>query len=221
MLTTKSRLKISVFGMYFLLSSGCQTSTVITTLPENVCAISHIRIRKISARYRYQTVAVVVGQNQSFIAALSANKNPMKSALAVRATAPTSASTKVPTGIAGFDEITVGGLPRGRTTLITGGPGSGKTIFALQFLVHGASACRESGIFVAFEENSKRIVANTEGFDWNLSKLSSKKLAFIDAQPSPDLIQSGRCELRLDQLKPHRPCTSFFSIASVISRVPG
>ena len=60
--------------------------------------------------------------------------------------------TKAPTGIAGLDEITGGGLPRGRTTLLVGGPGSGKTILALQFLVHGARDCREQGIFVAFEE---------------------------------------------------------------------
>lgn len=89
----------------------------------------------------------------------------MKSARAVRAQPPASARKKVPTGIAGFDEITGGGLPRGRTTLITGGPGSGKTIFSLQFLVQGANACRRPGVFVAFEENSKRIIANTEGFD--------------------------------------------------------
>jgi circadian clock protein KaiC len=61
-------------------------------------------------------------------------------------------SSKAPTGIAGFDQITGGGLPHGRTTLLTGGPGSGKTIFALQFLVHGAQVCTEPGIFVAFEE---------------------------------------------------------------------
>ena len=59
---------------------------------------------------------------------------------------------KAPTGIAGFDEITGGGLPRGRTTLFVGGPGSGKTVFALQFLAHGAHHCGEPGIFVAFEE---------------------------------------------------------------------
>jgi len=53
------------------------------------------------------------------------------------------ASAKAPTGIAGFDEITGGGLPRGRTTLLVGGPGSGKTILALQFLVHGARDCNE------------------------------------------------------------------------------
>src|SRR6202012_2288729 len=52
--------------------------------------------------------------------------------------APHVAGNKARTGIAGFDEVTGGGLPRGRTTLLVGGPGSGKTIFALQFLVHGA-----------------------------------------------------------------------------------
>ena len=72
--------------------------------------------------------------------------------------------TKAPTGIAGFDEITGGGLPRGRTTLLVGGPGSGKAMLALQFLVHGAQDCREPGIFVAFEETSKRIAANAESF---------------------------------------------------------
>jgi len=71
---------------------------------------------------------------------------------------------KAPTGILGFDEITGGGLPHGRTTLLVGGPGSGKTIFALQFLVYGARACKEPGIFVAFEETPDRIVTNFETF---------------------------------------------------------
>jgi circadian clock protein KaiC len=105
------------------------------------------------------------------------------------------ASTKAPTGISGFDEITCGGLPRGRTTLVLGGPGSGKTIFALQFLVHGAKACNEPGIFVAFEETSQRIVANAEGFGWNLEALLRKKLFFMDAQPLPDLVPSGNFDL--------------------------
>jgi circadian clock protein KaiC len=104
-------------------------------------------------------------------------------------------STKAPTGIAGFDEITGGGLPRGRTTLLVGGPGSGKTIFALQFVVHGAQDCKEPGIFVAFEEASKRIVANAEGFGWKLAELQRKKLFFMDAQPMPDLVQSGDFDL--------------------------
>src|SRR5471030_907894 len=105
---------------------------------------------------------------------------------------PVKAPPKAPTGIAGFDEITGGGLPRGRTTLLVGGPGSGKTIFALQFLVHGAQERKEPGIFVAFEETSKRIVANAESFGWKLAELRRKRtLFFMDTQPMPDLVQSG------------------------------
>ncbi len=102
---------------------------------------------------------------------------------------------KAPTGITGFDDITGGGLPRGRTTLLVGGPGSGKTVLALQFLAHGARACKEPGIFVAFEETSKRIVANAESFGWKLPELRRKKLFFMDAQPAPDLVQSGDFDL--------------------------
>jgi circadian clock protein KaiC len=103
--------------------------------------------------------------------------------------------TKAPTGITGFDEITGGGLPRSRTTLLLGGPGSGKTILSLQFLVHGAQHCNEPGVFVAFEESSKRIVANAESFGWNLAELRRKKLYFMDAQPMSDLVQSGNFDL--------------------------
>lgn len=107
----------------------------------------------------------------------------------------TKPSKKAPTGIVGFDEITNGGLPCGRTTLLSGGPGSGKTLFALRFLVHGAQECKEPGIFVAFEENSKRIVANAQSFGWKLAPLQKKKLYFLDAQPTPDLVQSGTFDL--------------------------
>jgi len=100
-------------------------------------------------------------------------------------------STKAPTGISGFDQITGGGLPRGRTTLLVGGPGSGKTIFALQYLVHGAQDHKEPGIFVAFEESPQRIVANHSGFGWKLAELQPKKLFFLDCQPTPDQFQSG------------------------------
>jgi circadian clock protein KaiC len=103
--------------------------------------------------------------------------------------------TKAQTGIVGFDEITGGGLPRGRTTLLTGGPGSGKTIFALQFLVYGAQYSKEPGIFVAFEETPQRIVANFETFGWKLGKLQKKALFILDAHPTPDLIQSGAFDL--------------------------
>jgi len=108
---------------------------------------------------------------------------------------PTNALPKAPTGIRGFDEITGGGMPRGRTTLLVGGPGSGKTIFALQFLVHGARNRKEPGIFVAFEETSKRIVANAESFGWRLPDLRRKELFIMDAQPIPDQVRSGDFDL--------------------------
>ncbi len=102
---------------------------------------------------------------------------------------------KAATGIVGFDGISGGGLPQGRTTLIVGGPGSGKSIFAMQCLVHGARHCREPGIFVAFEESPKRIAVNFEGFGWGLDALQPRQLAFVDAQPAPDLVQSGTFDL--------------------------
>jgi len=102
---------------------------------------------------------------------------------------------KSSTGIPGFDQITGGGLPRGRTTLLLGGPGSGKTIFALQFLAQGARECGQAGIFVAFEESPARIVANSAGFGWGLDVLTPGALHFVDAQPAPDLIQSGSFDL--------------------------
>ncbi len=99
------------------------------------------------------------------------------------------------TGIEGFDEITHGGLPRGRTTLLEGGPGSGKTIMALQSLVHAARFDNEPGIFVAFEESSERIMANAEKFGWDLPELQKKKLFFFDVQPNPNLVIAGSFDL--------------------------
>jgi len=101
---------------------------------------------------------------------------------------------KASTGIAGFDDITGGGLPRARTSLVVGGPGSGKTLLALHFLVEGAQ-CAEAGIFVAFEEASERIVANAESFGWGLADLCHKALFFVDAQPDADVIRAGDFDL--------------------------
>ncbi len=111
----------------------------------------------------------------------------MKSVQPELATRP----VKSATGITGFDEITGGGLPSGRTTLLVGGPGAGKTILALQFLAHGARQCKEPGIFVAFEENPERILSNAASFGWRLDELVPKKLFFIDAQPRSGVVQSG------------------------------
>jgi circadian clock protein KaiC len=101
------------------------------------------------------------------------------------------APEKVRTGIDGFDEISRGGLPVGRTTLIMGTPGAGKTVFALQTLVNAARSEGEAGIFVAFEEKSEQIIANAGAFGWNIPELQARKLFFLDAKMSPEIIQSG------------------------------
>ncbi len=104
-------------------------------------------------------------------------------------------SSKAPTGITGLDEITRGGLARGRATLLSGGAGAGKSVLALQILVNGAFLYDEAGIFVAFEESSERIKANAAGFGWNLDALEKRKLFFLNAQPTAALIQSGSFDL--------------------------
>jgi circadian clock protein KaiC len=103
---------------------------------------------------------------------------------------------KMPTGIDGFDEITGGGLPRNRTSLVIGGPGAGKTVFALQALANGARRWGEPGIFVAFEENSRQIIANAASFEWDLPTLEKEgRLFFLDARLSADDVQSGKFDL--------------------------
>ena len=108
---------------------------------------------------------------------------------------PRAAVTKLLTGIDGFDQITGGGLPRGRTTLLLGGPGCGKTVFALQVLVSGAQTAREAGIFVAFEEPARQIVANASTFGWDLPSLTKRKLFFLDARLTPEIVKGGDFDL--------------------------
>ena len=102
---------------------------------------------------------------------------------------------KMPTGIEGFDEASGGGLPRHRTTLLLGGPGSGKTVFSLQTLVNGAWMYEEPGIFVAFEENTQQLQANAASFGWNLQELVARKLFFIDARLSVKAVKTGGFDL--------------------------
>jgi circadian clock protein KaiC len=102
---------------------------------------------------------------------------------------------KIPTGIAGFDELSRGGLPQHRTTLLKGGPGSGKTVFALQSLVNAVRKRQEPGIFVAFEESTRQLIANAASFDWGLPALAKSKLFFLDAKLSPEVVQSGEFDL--------------------------
>lgn len=91
---------------------------------------------------------------------------------------------RVKTGIEAFDELVLGGLPRQRTTVVGGTPGSGKTVFATQFLAHGITTCDEPGVFVTFEEAPADIRANMSSFGWELERWCEEdKLAFVDASP--------------------------------------
>jgi circadian clock protein KaiC len=112
-----------------------------------------------------------------------------------RKTQRRAACPKMPTGITGFDEITRGGLPRGGNTVILGGPGSGKTLLALQTLVNGALLQGEPGIFVAFEENTRKIIRNAGSFNWNLDELQRRNLFFLDARTRPEDIPGGDFDL--------------------------
>ena len=102
---------------------------------------------------------------------------------------------KIPTGIEGFDDITAGGLPRGGTTLLMGGPGCGKTVMGLQILVNAALAHGTPGIFVTFEENARRVSANGEAFGWNMPELAREKLYFVDTCLRADVVKSGAFDL--------------------------
>jgi circadian clock protein KaiC len=87
---------------------------------------------------------------------------------------------KAPTGITGMDEITAGGLPKGRPTLVAGGAGCGKTLFAMEFLVNGASQYNEPGVFVAFEENAAELAQNVASLGFDLKELIKQKKLIID-----------------------------------------
>jgi len=84
-------------------------------------------------------------------------------------------SLKCPTGIKGFDQITEGGLPRNRTTLISGGAGSGKTLMGIDFLVGGASKFAEPGIFVTFEETEDELYTDVASLNLDLKDLVARK----------------------------------------------
>jgi circadian clock protein KaiC len=97
------------------------------------------------------------------------NRTPQKQAL-----------PKAPTGIRGLDQITLGGLPRGRPTLICGSAGSGKTLLAVEFLVRGAVEYGEPGVFMAFEETAEEITQNVRSLGFDLEKLVDEKQLLLD-----------------------------------------
>lgn len=94
---------------------------------------------------------------------------------------------KIRTLIEGLDEISHGGLPAGRTTLVSGTSGTGKTLLAIQFLYHGIKHFDYPGLFVTFEESPRDIIQNAYSFGWDLQSLVDEgKLFILDASPDPD-----------------------------------
>jgi len=118
---------------------------------------------------------------------------------------------KAATGIQGLDEITLGGLPRGRPTLISGGAGSGKTLFGLEFLVRGATQYNEPGVFMSFEESIPDLTKNAASLGFDLARLAADKKLFLDHVliTRSEISESG--EYDLDGL--------FIRIADAVERV--
>ena len=136
---------------------------------------------------------------------------------------------KIPTGIPGFDVFAEGGLPKGRTTMISGTAGSGKTIFASQFLAAGIKQ-EQNGVFVTFEESPAMLRKNMRGFGWNIQQWETeKKWFFVDASPLEQNIPLISGEYDLDPLlsrlkyavqKVNAKRVAMDSLGSVFSYVP-
>lgn len=94
---------------------------------------------------------------------------------------------KIRTMIEGFDDVSHGGLPLGRTTLVSGTSGTGKTLLSIQFLYNGITHFDEPGVFVTFEESPVDIIKNAWSFNWDLQRLVNEgKLFILDASPDPE-----------------------------------
>src|SRR5512140_357074 len=114
-----------------------------------------------------------------------------------KSTSPAPRLPKCPTGIQGLDEITDGGLPRGRPTLVCGSAGCGKTLLAAEFLVRGAVQFDEPGVFMAFEETEAELKANVASLGFDLTGLVRRKKILIDyvhIEPS-EIQESGEYDL--------------------------
>jgi circadian clock protein KaiC len=104
---------------------------------------------------------------------------------------------KAPTGIAGFDEVTRGGVPKGRPTIVCGGPGCGKTMFGLEFLFRGVTQFNEPGVLMTFEETSEEMTKNVASLGFELKALAARKklvLEYVRIEPS-EIQETGEYDL--------------------------
>lgn len=105
---------------------------------------------------------------------------------------------RVPTAISGLDELINGGIPKGASVLVSGGTGTGKTIFASQFIYNGALDYAEPGLFVSFESSLRNVVWNMESFGWDVKKMGEKnlmKLYRLKIDPAKDVQKQMDSEL--------------------------
>ena len=122
---------------------------------------------------------------------------------------------RVPTGIDGLDKMLNGGLPSGRTFLVCGGPGSGKTVLATQFLYNGAVECNEPGLYVSLDENKNHFREEMVGFGWDIEKLEKSGLfLFVDASP----VRNVPGEVKLDGLSIGKRDFNLMSLTEIIWR---
>ncbi len=106
---------------------------------------------------------------------------------------PSRTLARCPTGILGLDEITGGGLPRGRPTLVCDGAGSGKTLLAMELLVHGATQYGEPGVFMAFEETPAELTENVRSLGFDNEHLAGRyKIEIVDLMQNPQLARGDR-----------------------------
>ena len=117
--------------------------------------------------------------------------------MAASVAAPKAELQKCPTGIEGLDEITAGGLPRGRPTLVCGDAGSGKTILAMQFLAQGIAQFDEPGVFIAFEENAQDLALNMASMGVDVQRLCAENKLAIDwvHVDAADIEEAGEYDL--------------------------
>ena len=127
--------------------------------------------------------------------------------------ADSSGNGRTPTGIPGLDKLLTGGLPKSRTILLSGGPGTGKTIMSSQFLVNGILDYEEPGIYVSLDEGKGHVFEEMLDFGWDFNDLeSSKKLIFLEASP----IRYLPAEIKVGKLVVGR---KEFSMATLIEMI--
>lgn len=120
---------------------------------------------------------------------------------------------RIPTGVEGLDEMLGGGLPQGRCVLVCGGPGSGKTIFGIQYLYTGAAKYGETGLYVTLDESPTHLKQNLAGFSWNIERLEKRgELVIVDASP----IRGIPGEIKIGELSIGKRDFTVYSLWAII-----